>query len=387
MAKLSSVWADDQPRDTSIEPEVEPRLSGSHPGKVVKAMEGMGASWTMAHLLAEEASQIALRVFLLDNSGSTCQADGHVLRRDPLGRTEQIPASRWDEISSMALEQAEWNACLGVRSEFVLLNPPSGITEPSREGRDFVTIDPAAGDPRAQVARLAELLKKNGPRGPTPLAYRIRQLTGRLRKAVRDDRRIMLSVVTDGIPTSTQSKPKDEFMQELRDFVRQLNAFVVIRLATDDDEVVKYYNRIDEELELPLDILDDLTGEAKELHAMGNGWFAYTPLLHRIREGGALNKLFDLLDERTLRLPEIAEMLELLFRRPEDPPFPRKASELYVLAVQKSSEACNVFNGRRRCMTPLVDLKALKKALGLSPFQQLQRRLVTSIFCAKNLPP
>lgn len=308
MAKFS---VDHQPGFTSIEPEVEPRFSGSHPGKVVKAMEGMGASWTMAHLLAEEASQIALRVFLLDNSGSTCEADGHVLRQDLVGRTEQIPASRWDEISTMALEQAEWNACLGVRSEFVLLNSPSGITEPSREGRDFVTIDPA-------VARLAELLKKNGPRGPTPLAYRIRQLTGRLRKAVKDDRRIMLSVVTDGIPTSTQSKPKDEFMQELREFVRQLNAFVVIRLATDDDEVVKYYNRIDEELELPLDILDDLTGEAKELHAIGNGWFAYTPLLHRIREGGALNKLFDLLDERTLRLPEIAEMLELLFRRPED---------------------------------------------------------------------
>lgn len=30
---------------------------------------------------------------------------------------------------------------------------------------------------------------------------------------------------------------------------------------------------------------DDLNGEAKELHAIGNGWFAYTPLLHRIREG------------------------------------------------------------------------------------------------------
>lgn len=38
-----------------------------------------------------------------------------------------------------------------MRSEFVLLNSPSGITEPSREGRDFVTIDPAAGDPRAQA--------------------------------------------------------------------------------------------------------------------------------------------------------------------------------------------------------------------------------------------
>ena len=33
-------------------------------------------------------------------------------------------------------------------------------------------------------------------------------------EAMKDDRRIMLSVVTDGIPTSTQSKPKDEFMQD-----------------------------------------------------------------------------------------------------------------------------------------------------------------------------
>lgn len=31
------------------------------------------------------------------------------LRRDAAGRTSQIPSSRWDEISNMALEQAEWN--------------------------------------------------------------------------------------------------------------------------------------------------------------------------------------------------------------------------------------------------------------------------------------
>lgn len=33
---------------------------------------------------------------------------------------------------------------------------------------------------------------------------------------------------------------KDEFMRELRGFVDHLNAFVVIRLATDDDEVVSW---------------------------------------------------------------------------------------------------------------------------------------------------
>ena len=116
------------------------------------------------------------------------------------------------------------------------------------------------------------------------------------------------------------------------------------------------------------------------------------------------------------------------------------------LAVQKSSNACDVFNGRKQCMTPPVDLKAavktenpagwgvvgpsiaknnrnsfpefkvlrerypkvtvfqkwlkqfwncrfylfveaLKKALGLSPWQQVKHHLYQSILCAKNLPP
>lgn len=42
------------------------------------------------------------------------------------------------------------NASLNVRSEFVLLNPPHGGTE-MREGRDFVTVDPAMGDPKQQA--------------------------------------------------------------------------------------------------------------------------------------------------------------------------------------------------------------------------------------------
>eukprot|EP00438_Fugacium_kawagutii_P020970 Skav229916 [mRNA] locus=scaffold877:232177:235405:+ [translate_table: standard] len=124
---------------------------------------------------------------------------------------------------------------------------------------------------------------------------------------------------------------------------------------------VKYYNRIDEELELPLDILDTCC-EAGE-------------------KCGALNKLFDLLDERTLKLPEIAEMLELLGRN-----WNGTAASLITglwLAMQKSSDACNVFNGRRGCMTPVIDLKALKKALGLSPWEQLRRQLCSTLLCSK----
>ena len=349
--------------------------------RTIKGLEGLGAPWMLAKMVADEASVIAVRVFLLDNSGSTSKADGHVLRRDYLGRESLLPATRWEEICATALEQAEWNFHAGTSTEFHLLNPGPG---PAMEGRDFVAIS-AKGDP-AQLQALRTMLRRNGPHGMTPLAARLKQLRHRLHDRAQQGR-IMLSVVTDGVPTSDGSRTGQvDFVHQLREFATSLHAFVVIRLATDDEKTVDYYNRVDEELELPLDILDDLQGEAQELHASGNGWFAYTPILHRVREGGSLEKLFDLLDERALEVPEISTLLELLLRNPEDAPFPRQPEELYAVAAQKLAEAPPVFNARLNRMTDPVDLKLLKKALKLSPWCRLQSFVLRSLLCAKKLP-
>jgi len=381
------------------EPEFEPMLLGarghqninSH-DKRVKAYQGMETPFGLADMLANEDPSVALRIFLLDNSGSTSNADGHVLHKDSLGRTQSITTTRWEEICATALDQATWNATAGVRSEFILLNPP--CPQNPQAGRDFAVVDPKAGSPAAQVEILRRILAQNGPRGTTPLTTRLQQLQRRLANEVKDGRRVMLSIVTDGMPTSpnngtTSHSDRTAFVNELRSFTSNFNAFVVIRLATDDEDTVDYYNRIDEELELPLDILDDLKGEAEEVHGCGNGWFAYTPLVHRIREGGTLEKLFDLLDERAFTMPEIAKFMELLFRGPNDPPFPRNPKELLQRGKEINARSVHVYDSRLDRTMPPLNIKLLEKALGQSSWQRFKAtpaRLMRTLACAKYLP-
>jgi len=175
----------------------------------------------------------------------------------------------------------------------------------------------------------------------------------------------MLSLVTDGVPTTMQGGHKDteNFVMELRRFAAEIRCFIVIRLATDEDDVVDYYNKLDEELELPLDILDDIAGEGKEVADAGNGWLTYSPLIHRVREGGSVEKLFDLLDERPLLPTEISTLLESLLLSPSDPPLPRQPKELLAAVTQIVKAAPLVYDGRTGRMAPPVNLSKLKSRL------------------------
>ena len=62
---------------------------------------------------------------------------------------------------------------------------------------------------------------------------------------------------------------------------------------------INFYNGLDSELELNVEVLDHFAAKAKEV-CKHNKYLNYAPPLHRCREMGYHNRLFDLLDERKL---------------------------------------------------------------------------------------
>jgi hypothetical protein len=66
---------------------------------------------------------------------------------------------------------------------------------------------------------------------------------------------------------------------------QDLPAWLVVRLCTNEAEVVHSWNMVETNLEVELDVLDDLVGEATEIHRF-NKWLTYGEPLHRLREWG-----------------------------------------------------------------------------------------------------
>lgn len=137
----------------------------------------------------------------------------------------------------------------------------------------------------------------------------------------------------------------------------------MIRLCTDDDEVVKYWNAVDEELELDLDVLDDLTGEAKEVCAF-SPWLNYGMPLHRLREWGCMNKLMDLLDEKALSASEMKELISLLLGE-EDLPHPQIDFAAFDKALTSALERTPlVYDPLRKRREHWVNMRKLRSHYG-----------------------
>jgi len=164
----------------------------------------------------------------------------------------------------------------------------------------------------------------------------------------------------------------------------ELRVFVVIRLATDEDYVVDFYNQVDDEFELDLEVLDDIEGEANEILRKGNSWITYSPLLHKLRESGTFMKLFDLLDERSFTPVEVATFSQLLLHDGEAPS-PCNLEEFVLFAGSRLRSVPCVYDPLHKRMAPLVRMEQLRRALAPALPKKIEKTLTASDFMSSLL--
>jgi hypothetical protein len=247
------------------------------------------------------------------------------------------------------------------------------------DGRDCIRICRSQGGEADQLSALRKLLANNGPRGVTPITERLEDIHRRVQSEVstlaQAQQMISLTVVTDGLPTSPscgQSSPADRkvMIETLRTLCTTLPIQLVIRLCTDEESTIGFYNNIDAEVELPLDILDDMNGEAQEVANQGNGWFAYTPELHRIREAGSLCKILDDIDERPLNETEVRHLAELLSGSKQTLAHLDRMQFLKRIG-QLVASAPKVYDARRQDLRPILDMRGLRVAMKMTGVQRV----------------
>ena len=142
----------------------------------------------------------------------------------------------------------------------------------------------------SEVENAVNVMTKIRPGGVTPLTQHVREIQKQVSAMAHDltenGKQVAIILATDGLPTDQQGRggkvAMNEFVEALRS-LEGLPVWLVIRLCTDEDHVCEFYNDLDAQLELSLEVLDDYIGEAKEVYAK-NPWLCYGLPIHRCRE-------------------------------------------------------------------------------------------------------
>ena len=315
----------------------------------------------LARAVGESIDVFPLRVWIVDNSGSMSHNDGNrFIETSNTSDVKVVQCTRWKEIQETVEYHARMAALLKAPTIFRMLNNPGLRVGPqifgvADKGEHLIDSD-------LQVALTT--IANASPSGVTPLCrhiYEIREqillLAPRLNA---EGRKVSIIIATDGLPTDENgyggSSRKEEFTSALRS-LEGLPVWIVIRLCTDEENVVDFYNDLDSQLELSLEVLDDFMGEAQEVYS-SNKWLNYSLPLHRCREMGFHHRLFDLLDERKFTKGELRDFCILMLGKDQFDGVtdPEENFRQFATQVEKMiKKEKKPWNPIKRRVTPIID--------------------------------
>jgi hypothetical protein len=211
-----------------------------------------------------------------------------------------VCCSRWAELSDSLVFHAELAHYASAPTEFRLLNNAAPLRIGYGQSED--------GDGQTALDVFLNAIQ-DPPYGQTPLCRHISEVIKQI-SLIADDLRqagqlACLVIASDGEAT-------DGRLAEAMLPLQSLPVWVVIRLCTNDPSVIRYWNDIDSELELNMDVIDDFHGEAVEVKRK-NPWLTYGEPLQRIREFGVHIKEIDLLDEQPCEVAQIRRICAIMY--------------------------------------------------------------------------
>mmetsp|Transcript_12762 Transcript_12762/g.37994 ORF Transcript_12762/g.37994 Transcript_12762/m.37994 type:complete len:420 (-) Transcript_12762:41-1300(-) len=365
----------------------------------IRAVENMGMPRGLAEQFVRSTKDFSYRFWIIDNSGSMGTTDGKRIVNNG-GREGMVSCSRWEELGASIGWHAKLAVELGAWTEFRMLNQPGGSDQNVVVGTTVGSYDPQS----AQELRAIEKLVYSQPTGRTPLCAQIGAVTQQIRARAAELRasgtKACVVIASDGEATDGDLKAA---LRPLHD----LPVWVVIRLCTDDDRIVQYWNEIDEELELDMDVLDDLCGEAAEVNG-AQPWLTYqgcvdaagfdddsstrverrprAPLergrgaptraegdaryaseLHKLREWGTSVKVLDTLDEFPIDCSALPAFCEIILGKDacDGLPHPQLDWKGFLKALdEKQKLVPEVWDPTRKRKRPWFDLRKMSKAYG-----------------------
>lgn len=325
----------------------------------LKYLDDQGFPVGMIHSLQVQKECFPVRIWILDNSSLMKVQDAHILR----GNCERVDhVTRWEELKDCVAYHADLAARFSMPSRYGLLNDP-------KVGPQYLSLM-QGGNVQQEMQILMHVMAQTVPNGPTPLTTQLRIVRDFIvsisPQLMTRHQTIPIIIATQGLPTNevgiSSSQIQNDFVIMLRSFEAFPVCFVV-RLCTDDEQAILFYNSLDAQLHLSFDVLDDFYGEALEVY-LRNPWLNYSLVLHRYREMGFRVAVLDKLDERALTPYELRDLFHFLFDVPElADPVSDWCSFLKTIEFCMTQERLH-WNPILKTPTPWVNLNQLNAIYG-----------------------